>query len=161
MIVIEVDGLTFNFPVGWQVSKYDDWTFYRKHFGKQGDGIKAVDLLALSDQNDAYAIEVRDYNKPDAIVPSKLPDEVAEKVRDTLAAMLPARLNANVAAEKSLATAFLACRTLTVVLDIEQRRHAIDLADLKQKLRGKLRAIDRHPKIVSTEKMLGLPWSVT
>jgi hypothetical protein len=159
--MIEVDGLTFDFPATWLASKYDNWTFYRKHFETQGNGIKAVDLLAISDRKEAFAIEVKNYNYPCATMPSELPDEFAQKVRDTLAAMLPARLNANVDTEKSLAADCLSCRSLTVVLHIEQRHHAIDLADLKQKLRGKLRAIDPHPKVVSAEKMLGLPWKVT
>lgn len=160
MPVIAVEKLTFSFPDGWQVSKYDDWSFYRNQYGKQDNGIKAVDLLAISDEKDAYLIEVKDYRYPDSEAPSALAEIVAEKVRDTLAALLPARLNANDGDEKSLASALLGCRTLRIVLHVEQRRHAIDLADLKQKLRPKLRAIDAHPKIVSMAQMQKLDWTV-
>ena len=37
----------------------------------------------------------------------------------------------------------------------------VDLADLKQKLKSKLRAIDAHPEIVSMTKPLGLGWVVS
>ena len=166
MPAIAVDGLTFSFPDGWNVSKYDDWTFYRQHFAKQGDFIKAIDLIVtlieFPNEIDVFLIEVKDYRHPDTqrVLPSELAEEVARKVRATLAAMLPARLNANVIAEKTFAASVLACRTLKVVLHVEQRHRAIDLADLKQKLRGKLRAIDAHPKIVSIEEMRGLDWTV-
>ena len=164
--VIAVEKLSFSFPDSWQVTKYDDWEFYRKHFTKQGDGIKAVDLLAIliaiPNGIDAFLIEAKDYRHPDAVsvLPSKLADDVAKKVRDTLAAMLPARLNAQVEAEQSFANSVLSCRTLTMILHVEQKSDAIDLADLKQKLRGKLRAIDANPKIVSKLQMQNLAWKV-
>jgi len=41
---VDVDGLLFQFPAHWLVTKLDDWPFYRKHFGAMWDGIKAVDL---------------------------------------------------------------------------------------------------------------------
>ncbi len=158
--------LSFSFPDSWQVTKYDGWEFYREHFAKQGDGIKAVDLLAIliaiPNGIGAFLIEAKDYRHPDAlpVLPSKLADDVARKVRDTLAAVLPARLNAQVEAEQSFANSVLACRTLTVVLHVEQKSDAIDLAELKQKLRGKLRAVDANPKIVSKTQMQNLAWTV-
>lgn len=160
MPAIAVEKLTFSFPDHWQVSKYDDWSFYRNQFAKQGDGIKAVDLLAVSDEKDAFLIEVKEYRYADSEPPSALADIVAGKVRDTLAALLPARLNANDSDEKSLAQTFLGCRTLRIVLHIEQKRNAIDPADIMQKLKSKIRAIDAHPKIVSMAKMQNLDWTV-
>ena len=162
MPAIIVDGLTFSFPSSWQFSKYDDCSFYRNQFTKQGDGIKAVDLIAISNATDAFLIEVKDYRHPSAKreLPSELPEIIAGKVRNTLAALLPARLNANDSADKTFATSVLACRSLKVVLHIEQKRHAIDPADIMQKLKGKLRAIDAHPKIVSMAKMQKLAWTV-
>jgi hypothetical protein len=55
-VIKSVDGLTFTFPDGWEVEKYDDWKYYRSHFSKQMDGIKAVDLLALGPGRVAYLI---------------------------------------------------------------------------------------------------------
>jgi hypothetical protein len=159
---ITVEKLIFSFPHGWQVSKYDDCSFYRNQFARQGDGIKAVDLIAISNETDAFLIEVKDYRHPSTKrkLPSELPEIIAGKVRNTLAAMLPARLNANDSAEKNFAASVLVCHSLKVVLHIEQKRHAIDPADIMQKLRGKLRAIDAHPKIVSMAQMQNLAWTV-
>lgn len=39
---ISEGGLMFNFPTGWEISKYDVWAFYRRHFQKTADS-KAVD----------------------------------------------------------------------------------------------------------------------
>lgn len=164
MLALNVDGLTFTFPVGWQASKYDGWRFYRKQFSKQKAGIAAVDLLALSPGMDAFLIEVKDYRYPGAEKPSELPEAIANKVLSTLAALLPARLNANDPDEKNLSRAILSCSGLRVVLHIEQpgtHQPKVDLADIKQKLNRLLRAVDTHPKIVSMQNMQGLAWTVT
>lgn len=160
---LNIDGLTFTFPPGWQASKYDEWSFYRNQFAKQGNGIKAVDALALGSVNEAYLIEVKDYRHPDTEKPSQLPDAIANKVLHTLAAMLPAKLKANVPAEQQLAAAILGCVSLQVIAHIEQpQRHrpVVDLADIKQKLRQLLRAVDAHPKVVSMSNMGSMAWSV-
>lgn len=53
--VINVDGLEFEFPDGWSVSKYDEWKFYRHQFQPQMTGLKAVDLVAVNG-SEAYLI---------------------------------------------------------------------------------------------------------
>jgi hypothetical protein len=160
---LDIDGLTFTFPDGWQAGKYDEWSFYRNQFVKQGDGIKAVDAVVMGPENQAFLIEVKDYRHPDTEKPSQLPDAIANKVLCTLAALLPAKLKANVPAEQQLAAAILGCASLRVIAHIEQpRRHrpAVDLADIKQKLRKLLRAVDAHPNVVSMNSMDGIAWSV-
>lgn len=164
MPTLHIDGLDFNFLNTWQASKYDDWSFYRNQFVKQDNCIKAVDVLAISDHNTAFLIEVKDYRHPETEKPSELPQAVAQKVLHTLAAMLPARLLANELIERELATAVLNCNALKVVLHIEQpQRHqpVVDPADIKQKLRRLLKAVDSHPKVVSMRNMQGLAWTVT
>lgn len=163
MPVLNIDGLTFTFPVAWQVSKYDDWSFYRNQFVKQKNGIKAVDAVVLGTKKDAYLIEVKDYRHPDTVKPSQLPEAIANKVLHSLAAMLPAKLNATDSGERRFAQAILGCVSLCVIAHIEQpRRHrpVVDLADIKQKLRQILRAVDAHPKVVSMSDMKGLAWTV-
>lgn len=164
MPVLNIDGLRFDFPAPWQASKYDEWLFYRNQFVKQDDGIKAVDALALSNDNTAFLVEVKDYRHPETEKPSELPEAAAHKVLHTLAAMLPARLLANAPIERQLAMAILNCGCLKVVLHIEQpQRHrpVVDPADIKQKLRRLLKAIDPHLKVVSMNNMQGLAWTVT
>ena len=91
-----VDGLNFDFPDDWIVSKYDAWSFYRNRFKGISDGIKALDLLAVSPTGTAWLIEVKDYRHHRRTKPSKLADEVRQKVLDTLAAILPAKMNGDV-----------------------------------------------------------------
>ncbi|QXP86590.1 hypothetical protein [Methylococcus capsulatus] len=163
MTTLQVENLTFEFPVSWQASKYDDWSFYRNQFVKQRDGIGAVDILAKAPCGTAYLIEVKDYRHPDTEKPSDLPQSLANKVLMTLAALLPARLNSNEAQERAMARAILTCKKLRVVAHVElPRRHmpVIDPADLKQKLAQLLRAVDAHPKVVSTHQMHGISWRV-
>lgn len=161
---MNVDGLEFSFPAGWTASKYDEWSFYRNQFSKQQNGLKAVDLLALSPTHTAYLVEVKDYRHPETEKPSELHDAITNKVIHTLAALLPAKLLANDAEEQALAASLLSAEKLQVVAHIEQpggKHQIVDLADLKQKLKKSLRAIDPHVKIASREKPRHLPWVVS
>lgn len=163
MTTLQVERLTFTFPAAWRASKYDDWSFYRNQFGRQFDGIQAVDVLARDPNGTAYLIEVKDYRHPDTEKPSQLAQAIANKVLMTLAALLPAKLNGNDPAERAIAQAMLTCQRLKVVAHIElprQHQPAVNLADLKQKLAQLLRAVDAHPKIVSKNHMHGLGWAV-
>ena len=160
---LQVETLTFKFPAGWCTSKYDDWSFYRQQFSRQSNGIQAVDVLAREPNDTAYLIEVKDYRHPDTEKPSQLPQAIANKVLMTLAAILPAKLNANDPSERAMAKAVLTCHKLRVVAHIElARAHhpAVALADLKQKLAQLLRAVDAHPKVVSRNHMPSLGWAV-
>lgn len=166
MLELAVENLTFRFPAGWKAHKYDDWVFYRCQFSRMRDGIKAVDLLALG-AGIAWIIEVKDYRIHQRTKPSEVSNEVAAKVFDTLAALLPAKLNANDASEKQMATATLRATRLRVVLHLEQpRKHstlrprAINPADIQQKLRRLLKPIDAHPFVAEANRMGSLPWSV-
>lgn len=161
--VLQVETLSFTFPAGWQASKYDDWSFYRNQFSRQHNGIQAVDVLAIEPSGTAYLIEVKDYRHPDTERPSQLPQAIANKVLMTLAAMLPAKLNGNNPAERTMADAVLTCQKLRVVAHIElpqAHQPAVNPADLKQKLAQLLRAVDAHPKVVSKNNMPGLGWAV-
>ncbi|HEX7371108.1 MAG TPA: hypothetical protein VF284_12595 [Rhodanobacteraceae bacterium] len=161
MLSFDVDGLRFSFPDGWQASKYDEWAFYRSQFIRQANHIAAMDAVAVSPTNEAWLIEAKDYRHPNAGKPSDLPGAVFNKVLCTLAAMLPASLRAADHDERQLSHAVVRCTSLRVVLHVEQDRGVIDLADIKQELKRKLKAIDPQVKIVSTANMGGLPWTVT
>lgn len=162
-VKVDVDGLTFEFPDSWKVGKYDDWKFYRNQIGKHLQGLKAVDLLAVNKSEESYLIEVKDYSLPGTIKPSELPEAMAWKVVHTLAALLPASLNANDDDEKSLAAAVLKCRRLHIVLHADNPANppnVIDPADLQQKLKSLLKAVDVRVKVSSRDKPAGVPWTV-
>jgi hypothetical protein len=162
-----VDGLNFDFPDDWQVDKFDDWVFYRNQFSRMWNGIKSIDVLAVCPAKTAWFIEVKDYRVHQRTKPTELADEVAQKVFDTLAALLPAKINASEDREKSLARSVLEARNLRVILHLEQpakhsklRPRAINPADVKQKLRQILKPVDAHPFVVEKANMGSLQWTV-
>lgn len=162
-VVKKVENLTFTFPDGWEAEKFDDWNFYRGHFSRQMNGIKAIDLLAKGPDGIAYLIEVKDYRHPDTIKPTGLADAIANKVLMSLAALLPAKHRASDPAEKALATSVLSCSDFKVIAHLElpqAHKPVVDPADIKQKLKQRLAAVDRHLKVVSMDKMQGLAWTV-
>lgn len=84
--------LTFQFPDEWQVTKFDQWSFCRKQFQYVCGGSKSLDILAIGPHRSLWLIEIKDYRRHRRTKAIDIADEVAFKVRDTLAALLPARL---------------------------------------------------------------------
>jgi len=109
--------LTFHFPEGWQLAKYDDSTWYRQRMKSR---LKGVDILAQDGGRTHWWVEVKDCEgyepenrprlsgtdpteviharqwveqqglKPTVQVARRKPfivDEIEEKLRDTLAAL--------------------------------------------------------------------------
>ncbi len=168
MSQIEVDSLCFEFPDSWLVGKYDDWELYKNRFVRMWNGIKGIDLLAVDPQDKTvWMIEVKDYRQAQRTKSIDLAEEIARKVADTLAALLPAKIHASNRGERELAKTALAGKNLRVVLHLEQpaktsslRPRAIDPAIVKQKLRRILKPIDAHPLVVEKARMGTLPWRV-
>ena len=167
MVMVSVGALSFVFELDWAVSRYDDWTYYKRQFQKVRSGIKAVDLLALAPDKTLYLIEVKDYRNYNRTKPSELDHEVCCKILDTLAAMLPAKTNAQAGDEKAFAGGALAATTLKVILHLEQpakhsrlRPRAIDPSSVQLKLRQRLKAIDPHPEVHERSRA-GLRWAVS
>lgn len=168
MTHIAVEQLSFAFPDGWHASKYDEWQFYREQFSRMWDGIKAVDLIAIDPNRTGWLIEAKDYRRNPRTKPSDLPQEVARKAFDTLAGLLPARINSNHAGEVEFAGRMRSIAKLRIVLHLEQpRKHsrlfprAINPADVQQKLRRLVKPIDPHPLVCERPEMHGLVWEVT
>src|SRR5690606_19467260 len=90
-----VEGkLTFTFPAPLVAQQYDGWSFYRNQFNSAFGGTKAVEFVCL-DQQCTWLSEVKDYRANRRTKPSELGDEVAIKVRDTLAGLVGASCNAS------------------------------------------------------------------
>ncbi|PIE55050.1 MAG: hypothetical protein CSA35_02885 [Dethiosulfovibrio peptidovorans] len=154
----QVDSLSFEFPDDWKVSKFDDWKFYRKHFSKMKNGIKALDLIALSPGRTLYLIEVKDYRFHRRKDDVPIQDVIINKVLGTLSALLPASLNANNFEEKKMAKKCLGAKKIRVIFHLEQPQNpsrlfppVIDGARFYQVLKKSLRSIDPHPKIQSNK----------
>jgi len=162
-------ALAFTFVPEAIADHYDRWSFYRNQFQNGcAQGNKAVDLVCRFRQ-ETWLIEVKDYRHHARTKVIDLADEIAAKVRDTLAGLVAARCNANEAKERDLARQLLSAKRIRVVLHLEQPvinsrlypRGIIEPDKLTQKLRSKLKALDPHPRIASTRNpALGVPWSV-
>ena len=168
MPAITEGQLTFQFPDDWKATKFDDWSFYRNQFQNVCGGAKAVDVLAVEARICFWKIEVKDYRQHRRTKTIELADEVAFKVRDSLAALVAARANANDGDEKDLARAALQCPGLRVVLHLEQpAKHsklfprAIDPAAVRQRLKQLIKAIDPHPLVIEMGRLGGVAWSVS
>jgi len=190
MPVIDEDQLRFEFSDEWQVSQFDEWSFYRKPFSRLADakatcakcsaglvcaacgakrvaGTKGIDIVAIEKQA-AWLIEVKDYRSTRESNYVFLADVVALKVKDTIAGLVAARINANDESEKALAVQAIACNRIRVVLHLEQPTPHSRLqskqsrkANVLQRLKQLVKAIDPRPLVLDREDMIGATWTVT
>ncbi len=168
MTTITVEQLQFTFPNDWRASKFDDWSFYRNQFQSVCGGARAVDIVAINQNTCFWIIEAKDYRQHLRTKVEELGDEIASKVRDSLAGLVAAGANANDADEKGLARAALRCPRLRVVLHLEQPTahsklfpRVIDPAKIQQRLKQLIKAIDPHPMVVERSRMGGASWTVS
>lgn len=160
-------NLTFIFPPRAQASKYDDWSFYRNQFNAAFRGSKAVDIV-FADSDAAWLIEVKDYRQHTRTKTQELGEEVAHKVRDSLAGLAAAAANANDQDEKRLAHKLLQKRRWRVVLHLEQPQqrsalwvNAISPANVLMSMKKLLKPIDAHPHVVDRNNLhRDMSWTV-
>lgn len=165
MLVFREGRLEYVFSEQWMVTKYDNWPFYQKQFAKSCCTNKAVDFLAYN-RNDKtlWLIELKDYRQYSRTKEISLWEEVALKVKDTLAGIVAAKMNT---AHDNFSEATLALRAerLRVVLHLEQpSRHSkpfpryYDRSNIQEKMKQILKPIDPHPKVIELNDMEYVPW---
>ena len=161
--------LAFTFPDTWNVTKYDEWPFYRSQFANCCAGNRAVDFLAFDPASRTlWLIEVKDYRRHRRTKDQRIPlvEEIAIKARDTLAGIFAANLD-DAYAEHHHATRSLSAAKIRVVLHLEQPAtksklfpRDYDPADVQQKLKQMVKPIDAHPGVTELSNMpRGLRWS--
>lgn len=158
-VTLEEGSLKFWFDDALVPWKYDASGFYRNHFQSFAGGAKGVDFLCQT-RDTLWLIEVKD-----------LGEEVAEKVRDTLAGLAVLRVNSNDPDEKKREGAALKQKRLRVVLHLELPKlkrvsklyPSVKLNfDIQEHLKAVVRAVDPHPKVVSlSDGLQHCPWTVT
>lgn len=84
-MVFQESGLVFSFPRGWGVRHYDRHTYYR---GLSGQGLKAVDFMALAPDGSLWLIEVKNFRRrreflPVLKTPAELGAQLLQKTADT------------------------------------------------------------------------------
>lgn len=166
--IIERD-LAFSFPEEVLVSKHDDGEFHRQQFQSVASKSKALDFVAVERPvRCLWALEVKDYRRatadPDVDV---VATKVATKTRDTLAALVVARLAAT-GVEREVAREALVCERIRVVFHLELPAIISRLvppeaiaAAVQQKLRTQVRPIDADATVVHLGSTIPVPWTVT
>ncbi|GHU12321.1 hypothetical protein AGMMS50225_19960 [Betaproteobacteria bacterium] len=165
--IIREGELEFSFSQQGLAEKYDSWAHYRNQFQSSFGGSKAVDFLYV-EKGTVWMLEVKDYRNHPRTKSIDLAEEVAFKIRDTLAGLVSAQFYANDADEKKFARELLACRHIHCVLHLEYpkksrlRPAAIDPASVFSALKKIIKAIDPHPRIVHGEApdAVRMPWQV-
>ena len=141
--------LEFDFSDDWLVFKYDKCAYYRRHFQDFANGTKAVDFVAYHQATKVlWLIEVKDYSEHSRTKPSEVVDEVAVKVRDTLAGLLAMRVRATDGSQ-AIAAQAMQFRSLRVALLIEQPAHhsatrIFNPMTIKDQMSRVLRPVDPH-----------------
>ncbi len=170
-MLLKEGNLIFEFPNDWYISKYDDWPYYRNQFQQCCGSNKAVDFLAIenvdSHPTTLWLIEVKDYRLVDRTKAITLWDEIAIKVRDTLAGLVEAKMY-DAHAEHNFARNALRSESLRVVLHLEQaktnlrgRKAVFNPADVQQKLKQSVKTIDAHPLVISKSAMGNVAWDAS
>ena len=169
-VTLEEGWLKFQFEETSVPWKYDDSSFHRNQFQSFAGGTKGVDFPCHT-KGTLWLIEVKDYRVHERQKSQDLSEEVAEKVRDTLAGLVALRINGNDLDERKRATAALKKKRLRVVLHLELpklKRVSKLYSDIKlhrdfqEHLKAVVRAVDSHPKVVCmAEGLQYCPWTVT
>ena len=160
-------NLACDFSDAWQVTKYDDWGFYRNQFNGCCTGNKAMDFLGFDPQSRTlWMVELKDFRQHQR-EKDKIPlwDEVAIKARDTLAGLFTAKVETG-HHDHAFAQQSLTAARLRVVLHLEQPAthsrlfpRAYDPADVQQKIKQLVKPIDAHPRVVELGSMHHVPWT--
>jgi hypothetical protein len=156
---IQEGDFAYIFPAGSTACKYDSWSHYRNRFTGTCGGAKAVDL-AHAQSSVLWLVEAKDYRHHHRTKPSELPQEIAEKVRDTLVGLISARMHADQSEERQAAEQFLRCSRIRIAVHLEQRRsssgarrYPIDPASVLQKLKTLTKWIDCHPTVFQSNNV--------
>lgn len=164
-------NIDWSFADGWTVIKYDESTWYRKHFNSCADSA-AVDFVAVGASGCdviCWLIEVKDFTTEPPLPSKDLIAIITKKVRDSVAGVLGGAVNANTPSEKDFFGMVVGATRLRVAFHCERPVHASrlfrslpDAADLRQKLRVSLRAIDSKVLVLdSSSELTHLPWAAT
>lgn len=169
MTSLTVGLLQFDFPLGWRAEKYDETTHYIRHVQNLADS-KAVDIVALSPAPNVsiWLIEVKDYRAHPRAKDLEFFEEIARKVRDTLAGLLLARQRPQAGTLHTLSRALNHDINVRVAVHLEQTRKpsklrpaVTDRDNHRRKLRQVLRAVDTKAEICERSAMpFAVGWDV-
>jgi hypothetical protein len=156
MPYVDEGGFRYRFPETWVAVKFDELTFYKNQIENFAGGTKAVDVVAVDNvSRTLWLIEAKDFRTYAREKKLPIPQELAEKVRGTLACLMAGRANAGATGDDntdSLWANALRERRIRFIFHYEQPNRqsrlfpqSIDPKDLKDILDRAVRAADPHP----------------
>lgn len=150
-----IDGIEIPISDRENATKYDDWAFYRNQFQKVGAGQKGVDIITIDNDKVLRLIELKDYRRNERTKNIEISLEIADKVRDTIAGIFTASINANDNYEKEFSKKCLQSNKIKVILYLLQPKVnsklfpiKINIVNLTKDLKRKIKAIDPRPKVI-------------
>jgi hypothetical protein len=159
--------IRFEFPDGWTVLRPEKASYYTRHFQKMAGGCKEMDFVLFEPANRVlWLLEAKDYTTERRTKEQCIFEEVAVKIRDSLALLLAGsvRDDSSNCGVGSFMVVSAIPHEIKVVLHLEQPSKPSKLfpgvkidADATQILRSKVRAIDPHARVSSTVST-NLPW---
>ena len=169
MIELSEGLFIYRFPDGWEAKKWDETTFHTKHFQSFGEGSKAAEFVAFeSDKNELWLIECKDFRTNGRSKKTELCDEIAEKFKATLAALVCAR-NSDISEIRRFSRIGLKKTKLRCILHWEHpiKPHRLwpssnmDRANMRQKLRQRLNVADPLAELGNKAQLNALmPWTI-
>lgn len=158
------------FPDGWQVKKWDDTSFHKTLFQSFGGSSKAVEFVAYSDEADSplWLIECKDFRPNGRNKTIDLCDEIAQKIKSSLAGLVCAR-NSQDSDLKRFARMALKKTDIRCVVHWEHPlrphrlwpREFMDRSSIRDKLRQRLAVADPKAEIGNIAQLnTTMPWKI-
>ena len=157
-------GLCFEFDDDLKIIKYDEYGgFYRDKVLRCFCDLKAVDFICQK-KSELWFLEVKNFSENDRTKPITVADEFIEKVKDTITGIATMCYITNGEDRKTFQS-LICARKIHLVLhcNLDKHLNSKELVtrqrNLQDQLRKKLRAIDCHLKVTSTDNpVYKLPW---
>ncbi len=172
MTSIAEGAVTFTFQNSWTALQFDRIGYYRKLTGLGGSN-KAVDIAAFDpDSGNLWLIEVKDYRTHPREKQQDIVDELAQKVRDSLAVLIILRVRGGVDYPKMMHSILSGLNSVRIVLHVEQRAvpgklhpYVVNPKTTYDLLRRALKRVDNTVQAASIScpqinRRSGLPWAV-
>ncbi len=123
--------------------------------------------MAQDSSETLWLVELKDYRVHARTKSLELAEEIAVKVRDSLAGLFAAAVWHSDHVHRENARRHLRARSVRIVLHLEQaERHSklfprsYELSKLQQKLKQLVKVVDAHPLVIELGRSHRLPWSV-
>jgi hypothetical protein len=168
-------SLSFTFPDSWLLCRPQDLAFYSRQFQSFCGGCKEIDFIAYDPLTKTlWLLEVKDFRISGRLKPTSLHEEMAEKVRDTLALIVSGGLSSMshddpaTTTLKGLWTHIRRAANVRVALHCEQPKHRsklfpciANLSNIADQLRRSIRAVDPRAIVMNDNSVPGVPWTVS